>query len=189
MVPRRVLPRRVIAPHRRWMPRKQSSRQRNRLPGNTVLYNQAHRGVPGMQQPIRPHSTSARAPGRYSRDTATRPPCWPPTPDQTVRGFEFLLLSPSEEVPHCTTSWWWDRETEVNHHKAVARGQPHPASGPFLPRHAALNARPLASHRHPYPLCKHYGVPLVTTINSGSPAWWADGVEDPSLSLCFQKLE
>ena len=108
VVPRRVLPRRVIAPHRRWMPRKQSSRQRNRLPGNTVLYNQAHRGVPGMQQPIRPHSTSARAPGRYSRDTATRPPCWPPTPDQTVRGFKFLFLGPSEEVPHCTTSWWGD---------------------------------------------------------------------------------
>ena len=120
---------------------------------------------------------------------ALLPPCWPPTPDQPVQGFLFLLLSPSEEVAHCTTSWWWDRETEVNHHKAVARGQPHPASGPFLPRHAALNARPLASHRHPYPLCKHYGVPLVTTINSGSPAWWADGVGDPSLSLCFQKLE
>ena len=108
VAPRRVLPRRVIAPHRRWMPRKQSSRQRNRLPGSTVLYNQAHRGVPGMQQPIRPHSTSARAPGRYSRDPATRPPCWPPTLDQTVRGFKFFFLGPSEEVPHCTTSCWGD---------------------------------------------------------------------------------
>ena len=74
---------------------------------------------------------------------ALLPPCWPPTPDQPVQGFLFLLLSPSEEVAHCTTSWWWDRETEINHHKAVARGQPHPASGPFLPRHAALKARPL----------------------------------------------
>ena len=108
VVPRRVLPRRVIAPHRRWMPRKQSSRQRNKLPGNTVLYNQAHRGVPGMQQPIRPHSTSARAPGRYSRDTATRPPCWPPTPDQTVRGFKFLFWCSSGELHLCTTSWWGD---------------------------------------------------------------------------------
>ena len=29
------------------------------------------------------------------------------------------------------------------HPKAVSRGQTHPASGPFLPRHAALKARPL----------------------------------------------
>ena len=72
VVPRHVLPRRVIAPHRRWMPRRPSSRQRIALPGDTVLYNQAHRDVPGMQQPKRPHSTSARASGRYSRDTATR---------------------------------------------------------------------------------------------------------------------
>ena len=193
VVPRRVLPRRVIAPHRRWMPRKQSSRQRNRLPGNTVLYNQAHRGVPGMQQPIRPHSTSARASGRYSRDTATRSSLLAADPGPNCPGILIPLLEPLRRVtplynlvvggpvrgPHGGT-----------HPKAVSRGQTHPASGPFLPRHAALNARPLASRRHPYPSCKHYGVPLVTTlvttINSGSPAWWADGVGDPSLSLCFQ---
>ena len=33
-----------------------------------------------------------------------------------------------------------------------------------------------ASHRHRYPSCKHDGVPLVTTVNSGSPGGWADGV-------------
>ena len=33
VVPQRVLPRRVIAPHRRWMPRRPSSRQRIALPG------------------------------------------------------------------------------------------------------------------------------------------------------------
>ena len=98
VVPRRVLPRRVIAPHRRWMPRKQSSRQRNRLPGNTVLYNQAHRGVPGMQQPIRPHSTSARASGRYSRDTATRSSLLAADPGPNCPGILIPLLEPLRRV-------------------------------------------------------------------------------------------
>ena len=141
-----VLPRRVIVPHRRWMPRKQSSRQRNRLPGNTVLYNQAHRGVPGMQQPIRPPSTSARASGRYSRDTATRSTLLAADPGPNCPGILIPLLVFLRRVtplynlvvggpvrgPHGGT-----------HPKAVSRGQTHPASGPFLPRHAALKARPL----------------------------------------------
>ena len=67
-------------------------RQRNGLPGNPVLYNQAHRGVPGMQQPIRPHSTSARASGRYSRDTATRSTLLAADPGPNCPGILIPLL-------------------------------------------------------------------------------------------------
>ena len=127
-------------------PEGESSRQRNGLPGNPVLYNQAHRGVPGMQQPLRPHSTSARASGRYSRDTATRSSLLAADPGPNCPGILIPLLEPLRRVtplynlvvggpvrgPHGGT-----------HPKAVPRGQTHPASGPFLPRHAALKARPL----------------------------------------------
>ena len=126
--------------------RKQSSRQRIALPGNTVQYNQAHRSVPGMPQPIRPHSTSARASGRYSRDTATRSTLLAADPGPNCPGILIPLLVFLRRVtplynlvvggpvrgPHGGT-----------HPKAVSRGQTHPASGPFLPRHAALKARPL----------------------------------------------
>ena len=78
--------------------RKQSSRQRIALPGNTVQYNQAHRSVPGMPQPIRPHSTSARASGRYSRDTATRSSLLAADPGPNCPGILIPLLEPLRRV-------------------------------------------------------------------------------------------
>ena len=91
--------------------RKQSNRQRIALLGYTVQYNQVaggcpkaiHRTVPGIPQP---YGLTAPLRGPRGATPETRPPgpaCWPPTPDQTVRGSKFLFLSPSEEVPHCTT--------------------------------------------------------------------------------------
>ena len=134
--------------------RKQSNRQRIALLGYTVQYNQVaggcptaiHRTVPGIPQPLRPHSTSARASGRYSRDTATRSSLLAADPGPNCPGILIPLLEPLRRVtplynlvvggpvrgPHGGT-----------HPKAVSRGQTHPASGPFLPRHAALKARPL----------------------------------------------
>ena len=134
--------------------RKQSNRQRIALLGYTVQCNQVaggcpqaiHRNVPGIPQPLRPHSTSARASGRYSRDTATRSSLLAADPGPNCPGILIPLLEPLRRVtplynlvvggpvrgPHGGT-----------HPKAVPRGQTHPASGPFLPRHAALKARPL----------------------------------------------
>ena len=78
--------------------RKQSSRQRIVRPGNTVQYNQAHRSVPGMPQPIRPHSTSARASGRYSRDTATRSSLLAADPGPNCPGILVPPLEPLRRV-------------------------------------------------------------------------------------------
>ena len=75
--------------------RKQSNRQRIALLGYTVQYNQVaggcpkaiHRNVPGIPQP---YGLTAPLRGPRGATPETRPPgppCWPPTPDQTVRGF------------------------------------------------------------------------------------------------------
>ena len=97
---RRVLPRRApVDPPMGHKPTEVGHRrQRNGLPGNRVLYNQAHRGVPGMQQPIRPHSTSARASGRYSRDTATRSSLLATDPGPNCPGILIPLLEPLRRV-------------------------------------------------------------------------------------------
>ena len=118
----------AVQPGRRWMPESNPPK---------CTWNPAT---------IRPHSTSARASGRYSRDTATRSSLLAADPGPNCPGILIPLLVFLRRVtplynlvvggpvrgPHGGT-----------HPKAVSRGQTHPASGPFLPRHAALKARPL----------------------------------------------
>ena len=116
MVPQRVLPRRGNCATSPVDARKQSNRQRIALLGYTVQYNQVaggcpkaiHRNVPGIPQP---YGLTAPLRGPRGATPETRPPgppCWPPTPDQTVRGFKFLFWCSSGELHLCTTSWWGD---------------------------------------------------------------------------------
>ena len=106
MVPQRVLPRRGNCATSPVDARKQSNRQRIALLGYTVQYNQVaggcpkaiHRTVPGIPQPLRPHSTSARASGRYSRDTATRSSLLAADPGPNCPGILIPLLEPLRRV-------------------------------------------------------------------------------------------
>ena len=116
MVPQRVLPRGVIAPHRRWMPESNPTDNGSRYWGtrcsttrspvdarkqSTEMYLESrnHYGLTAPLRGPRGATPETRPPG---------PPCWPPTPDQTVRGFKFLFWCSSGELHLCTTSWWGD---------------------------------------------------------------------------------
>ena len=97
-----------IAPHRRWMPESNPADNGSRYRGTrcsttrpTEVYLEC-RNQYGLTAPLRgPRGATpeTRPPG---------PPCWPPTPDQTVRGFKFLFWCSSGELHLCTTSWWGD---------------------------------------------------------------------------------
>ena len=143
----------VIAPHRRWMPGSNPTDNGSRYWGTRCSTTRspvdARRQSTEMTwnpATIRPHSTSTRASGRYSRDTATRSSLLAADPGPNCPGILIpllvflrrvtplynLVVGGPERGPHGGT-----------HPKAMSRGQTHPASGPFLPRHAALKARPL----------------------------------------------
>ena len=153
MVPQRVLPQGVIAPHRRWMPESNPTDNGSRYWGtrcsttrspvdarkqSTEMYLESRNHTAsqhlceGLGALLPRHGHPVLPVGRRPRTKLSGDFNSSLVFLRRVTPLYNLVVGGPVRGPHGGT-----------HPKAVSRGQTHPASGPFLPRHAALKARPL----------------------------------------------